>query len=354
MRGVAIILSNGSIRTLEHPDPAAAVAIKRGRVIGLGTLEECRSAAPGAREVDLGGRCVTPGLTDAHVHLYQLARSRAMLDASALDLDGLLMALRGREPRGGWLQAYGVDLGLLGASALGALARLDEATGQTPTVIRSHDHHGAWTNSAALRLAGIDERTPDLPGGRIERDASGRPTGVLLEHAREPLHRVLPADGDARAMLLEAITYLHTLGLTGVHTMAAEPPEALHALTALAREDRLRLRVWSTIPDHAADAAIAAGLAAGLGDEWLTIGGVKVFADGALGSRTAWMLEPYEYEPQNRGVALVEPAGGAAGELEVAPAHSAQVRVEAHRVARRPAGPDVEAGPAQRGGEPVR
>lgn len=307
MLGVAVILTNGSIRNLEQPDPKAAVAIKHGRVVAAGTRDECRAAAPGAREIDLGKRCLTAGLNDAHVHLYQLARSRAMLDASALDLEGLLLALGERQPVNGWVQAYGVDLGLLGAGRPGALAGLDQATGGIPTVIQAHDHHGAWLNSAALRAAGIDEATPDPPGGKIERDSAGRLTGVLVEHAREPLNRVLPGVGDPRGILLEAISHLHSLGITGVHTMSAEPPDALHGLTALAREDRLRLRVWSTIPGQAADAAIAAGIAGGLGDQWLTIGGVKVFSDGALGSRTAWMLEPYEGEPANTGIALAEP-----------------------------------------------
>lgn len=307
MLGVAVILTNGSIRNLEQPDPKAAVAIKHGRVVAAGTRDECRAAAPGAREIDLGKRCLTAGLNDAHVHLYQLARSRAMLDASALDLEGLLLALGERQPVNGWVQAYGVDLGLLGAGRPGALAGLDQATGGIPTVIQAHDHHGAWLNSAALRAAGIDEATPDPPGGKIERDSAGQLTGVLVEHAREPLNRVLPGVGDPRGILLEAISHLHSLGITGVHTMSAEPPDALHGLTALAREDRLRLRVWSTIPGQAADAAIAAGIAGGLGDQWLTIGGVKVFSDGALGSRTAWMLEPYEGEPANTGIALAEP-----------------------------------------------
>jgi predicted amidohydrolase YtcJ len=163
---------------------------------------------------------------------------------------------------------------------------------ERPCFFLSHDIHGAWLNGAALRLCGITRDTADPPGGEIVRGADGEPTGVLLEKAVRLADRHLPPESpsERRDALLEAQARLHRLGLTGVHSVEVN---GMEDFSALADEGALRLRVLQAIQRPRLSAAIETGVRSGFGGEWMRVGGVKMFLDGALGSRTAWMREPY-------------------------------------------------------------
>ena len=172
-------------------------------------------------------------------------------------------------------------------------AALDVATSR-PVALRSHDCHSVWANSAALQAAGIGSGTPDPSGGVIERDESGSPTGILRENATRLIDSVTPApsptaDVDA---LDRALAQAAGHGLTCVHTF--EGPEVLSASQELRREGRARIRLRCHLRRDSLDDALRLGLRTGLGDSWLRIGSLKLFADGALGTQTAWMLQPYE------------------------------------------------------------
>jgi hypothetical protein len=180
-----------------------------------------------------------------------------------------------------------------------SLEELDAAAQGRPLLIYRRDMHLALANRAALALAGVDRHTPDPPQGRIERDARGEPTGVLRETAVHLVGEAVPPPG--REEVLEALegaqAHLHRLGITGVHDMrimggvCGQP--SLRAWQELRRQGRLALRVWCALPGEELEALVGLGLESGLGDGVLRLGQVKLFADGSVGARTAWMLEPY-------------------------------------------------------------
>ena len=276
----------------DHPS-VEALLVRAGRVAAIGGFEEMRAlAGPGARVEDLGGATMTPGLTDAHVHLttYGLSLRRVDLNAAPTLQDALEMIGRAARTGDGWVRGIGWDVHRWGR--LPTRQELDAVCPARPCYFQSHDIHGAWLNSAALAACGITGDTPDPEGGRIVRDPAGQPTGVLLEKAMTLAERHLPPESlsERRDALLDAQRQVHRLGLTGVHSVEVT---GLEDFSALAEEDRLRLRVLQAIPLPRLTAAIETGLRSGFGGEWLRIGGVKMFLDGALGSRTAWLREPY-------------------------------------------------------------
>lgn len=302
-----LILTAERIHPLGGAPPARALLVRGGRVAAVGSEAEVRAAAlPGARHEHVQG-VVTPGFTDAHVHLtaWALFRRRVDLNAAA-SLEAGLAAIAAAHARGtGWLRGIGWDVHRWGR--LPTRAELDAAAPVRPAFFHSHDLHAAWLNSAALRACGIHAGTPDPEGGALLRDAAtGEPTGILLERAVTAAERHLPAESPAevREALLEAQAALHAWGVTGVHSVE---PTGLEDFTRLQEEDRLRLRVLQAIPLARLDGAIEAGLRSGFGGEWIRLGGVKLFLDGALGSRTAWLREPYAGDPANHGIRTLEP-----------------------------------------------
>ncbi|HEX5726691.1 MAG TPA: amidohydrolase [Longimicrobiaceae bacterium] len=299
-----LLLVAGRIHLLGNRATVRAILVRSGRVVAAGTEDEVRAAAlPGCREERLEHATVTPGLTDAHVHLttWALARRRVDLNAARTLDDGVAAVAAARAAGGeGWIRGLGWDAHRWGR--LPTRGDLDRVCPDRPVYLQSHDIHAAWLNSEALRRCGIDRGTPDPEGGQIVRDpATGEPTGVLLERAVRLVEAHQPAEPPAerRAALLEAQAELHRLGLTGVHSVETE---GLADWTRLDQERALRLRVLQSIPVTKLAEAIAVGLRSGFGGRWLRIGGVKMFLDGALGSRTAWLREPYLETDGNRGI----------------------------------------------------
>lgn len=317
-----LIIRARRIYLLGGQPPAEALLVRDGRIAFAGGFEQARGlAAPGARVEDLRDAVVTPGLTDAHVHLttWGLSLRRVNLNAARSYEQALEMIGRAARSGDGWLRGIGWDAHRWGR--LPSRAELDAVCPARPCYFLSHDIHGAWLNGAALAACGITAATPDPEGGRIVRDAAGEPTGVLLEKALALAERHLPAETQAErtAALADAQRELHRLGLTGVHSVEVT---GMEDFTALAEADALRLRVLQAIALPRLSAAIEAGLRSGVAPrisrssspissggflgEWLRVGGVKMFLDGALGSRTAWMREPYE-GTDDRGVQTLPP-----------------------------------------------
>lgn len=170
--------------------------------------------------------------------------------------------------------------------------------------------HALWVNGRALAEAGIGRETRDPDGGIIVRDDDGEPTGVLLENAAQLLARRIPQPTveEAEAALLDAQAALHRLGVTGVHSFPGvhlHEPDTFWLLQRLAERDALRLRVLQHISLGRLDDAIRLGLRSGFGGEWIRAGAVKLFLDGALGSRTALLREPYQSDPAHLGVEIM-------------------------------------------------
>jgi len=300
---VADLVLVGTVLTMDPQAPVAeAVAVAGGRIAYVGERGGVDAhIGSGTRVLELAGEVALPGFHDAHVHLTQHGVELSQLDLSSTRSVGEAVARIAersrRTPAGGWILAGGFALQRWGETTLGADARalLDAATPDRPVLVRSQDHHSAWANGAALRLAGVGHHTLDPANGTIVRDGGGAPTGLLLERALELVWRCVPAPTPAelRAALAAAGADLARRGVTTVHHMAYEPPSYWRELAAAASQETYPLRVWACVPQEDIEHAAALGVATGQGGERFQVGGAKFFADGALGSRTAWMLEPY-------------------------------------------------------------
>ena len=264
-----------------------------GRVRMVGPADRVAARVPaGTPEFHFPAALVTPGLVDGHTHLglWALNRRRIQL-AGAESLEEALARVAAGPVVQGWILGQGWDANRWSTSPdCRALDRVHSR----PVYLDSLDVHAAWLNTAALRIAGITRDTVDPFGGRIVRDGNGEPTGILLDRAIELITPHLPVPtGDMLATaLLEAQAEAHRFGVTGINAM--ESMATLAALQALEAAGSLRIRVVFHPPVAALSDLIARRVRSGQGSEWLGIGGVKMFLDGSLGSRTAWMLQPYE------------------------------------------------------------
>lgn len=303
----------GAVRTLDPNRPAArALAVRGGRVLAVGDEDEVRARlAPGYETVDVAGATLTPGFHDAHVHLgfHGLEAAQVPLGdtASFAEAAQRLRERAARTPAGGWVLGSGFALQRWNLRDPDRAA-LDAAVPDHPVLLRSQDHHGGIANGAALARAGVHAGTPDPHGGVIRRRADGAPSGYLLESAVALVARAVPEPGaeELRAALVGGARSLAALGVTTVHHMAFEPPAHLRAMAAAAREEGFPVRVWACLPQEDLEAARSLGLAAGTGDDRFEIGGAKFFVDGALGSLTAWMLEPYAGS-DDVGIPVIDP-----------------------------------------------
>jgi predicted amidohydrolase YtcJ len=270
--------------------------------------------APGGEWIDLHGRAVTPGLIDAHVHFqwFSVGLQQVNLDGTR-SLDEALQRIRARlntEHRKlnteTWLRGRGWRIDDWPGKAFPTAAQLDTVVPDRPAFFNDKSGHAAWVNSRALRLAGITDETPDPPGGQIQRDATGRATGILFEDAMELVrqHIPRPTPPQIAAAMKEAQEYCWEAGLTGIHDFDGR--DSFLALQMLKEQGELGLRVVKNVPVYRLEHAIGVGLRSGFGDDWLRIGGVKIFADGALGPRTAAMIEPYSDDPTNTGIVVTD------------------------------------------------
>ncbi len=297
------ILYNAQIHTLDKSRPQAwALAIDHGEIVAVGGDELLLQLGNAPRQ-DMGGLVMMPGLIDAHLHLQYYALSLQKIDCETETLEECLRRVRERAERAGtgeWILGHGWNQNPWGRwpTAEG----LDRIAPDNPAYLTAKSLHAAWANSAALKLAGIGIETPDPKDGKIQRDAKGKPTGILLENAVLLVEKLVPEPpADALAEAIEkAQSTLWGFGLTGVHDF--DRREAFMALQKLNADHKLRLRVTKSIPVEMLEQASQVGLRSGFGDESLRIGSVKAFMDGALGPRTAAMFQPYAGEPSNRGV----------------------------------------------------
>ncbi len=254
---------------------------------------------------DLPSALITPGFVDGHTHFlsWALGRRRVQLAGSASRQEAVDRVALAR-PFQGWVIGHGWDAN-----------RWDDppdrqtldAVQTVPVFLDSLDVHAAWLNSPALAAVGIDRRTADPYGGRVVRDGAGEPTGLLLERAVELVWPFLPVPPVHYRLdaLREAQAEAHRLGITGIHNV--EGTDALASFRRLESAGNLRLRTLFHPPVEKLGDLISHGVRSGSGTEWLALGGVKLFLDGTLGSRTAWMLDPYE-DGRDRGMPITSEA----------------------------------------------
>ena len=287
------VLRGRRIVTLVPGLDGDAIWWEHGRVRGVGKASVIDRQAPrDLPRFDLPDALVTPGFVDGHTHfaMWAMGRRQVRLAGAKTRAEALTRVAAGAPSRG-WIRGHGWDANpWVERPDRYALDRVHA----NPVYLDSLDVHAAWVNSAALAVAGITRETPDPPGGRIVRDAAGEPTGLLLERAVELVARVLPAPSDEilDEALREAQAEAFRLGVTGIHDV--EDERAWAAFHRLEQAGDLDLRVLFHPPVAALPDLIRRGQRSGTGSPWLGMGGVKLFLDGSLGSRTAWMLEPYE------------------------------------------------------------
>lgn len=305
-----LLLFNAHVVTMNDKQPSAqAIAIRGDRIMWVGNSGEAKKLYPSARALDLHGATVLPGLIDAHTHLINLGESLTRLNLKDIPTEKeIIERVKQRAASaatGEWIVGWGWDEGKW-ASNYPTNQALSAAAPKNPVFLVGLHTFAAWANTRALELAGVNKDTKDPENGKILRDEkTGEPTGILLNHAQDLVSKHIPPMTLAqakRAMQLAARECVRN-GLTSVHE-AKVTPLMVQAFHELVREGRMPLRVYAMLD----------GADKNLVDEWLkrgpeidphhqfTIRSFKLFADGALGSRGAAMLEPYSDAPQTRGV----------------------------------------------------
>ena len=315
-----LVLENARVWTGDSVTPEArGLVIVDGRVSKL-LQEEGTAGFPQdvpVRRIDLGGRRVVPGFNDAHTHFFDggftLLSPDLLTSDTPEELVRRLKAYVEGLPPGRWVDLSSAwDHERWPGHPLPSRQLIDSVTPGNPVWIRRPDGHIGLANTLALEAAGITAATADPPGGRIDRDpATGEPTGILRD-AGQLVRTAIPEIGEDeyREALDAALAHAAEVGVTSVQDMCYDPgPVGIRLLEEYAREGRLTVRVYcrTWLPDWAEEAE--AGVRAGSGDPWVRRGSLKAFADGALGSSTAYMFEPYKDNSENRGIldAVMQP-----------------------------------------------
>jgi len=312
-----LILHGGRVLTMLEPEPltaSTALACRDGRIIWVGDDQSTLALKGEHTEVhDLQGAVAIPGLVDSHAHLYGLGQSLAQIKlagtANVEDCLDRVMSAAGETPTG-WLQGRGWDQNDWPVIAWPTKEQLDQAVPGRPVMLRRIDGHAAWVSSEALRLAGITAQTADPDGGAILRDAHGEPTGILVDNAVDLIRAVIPAPDAAeiRRRVDLAVDHCLSLGLVGVHE-AGTPWSRVELYRSMHENHELPLRLSCMLDDQ--PATLEAGFAAGpfvTGDHLLQVRAVKLYADGALGSRGALLLDDYSDRPGLRGLQVTTTA----------------------------------------------
>ena len=301
-----LILAN--VRASADSPIAEAILLRDGEIVAIGERAELEARAPGATRHDWRDATVIPGLTDAHAHLLGLGQSREIVELrGATSVAEVIARLREQAPPTGWILGRGWDQNLWGG-AMPTAADLDVAFGGRPVWLRRVDGHAGWANSAVLALAGIELGSEDPEGGEILRDpTTGAALGVLVDNAMDRVPVPEPSAADVDRWLRTATLEAASLGLTGVHEMGLDA--VAHATFAeLERAGALPIRVHG----YASEAWFASADPSGaeLGPTRVSpsarylLAGVKLYADGALGSRGAALLEPYSDRDSYRGALM--------------------------------------------------
>jgi len=309
-----LILYNGNILTVNDREPRAhAVAIARGRFLAVGSDSDVLNLASAAsKKIDLGRKTVIPGFIDAHSHPAEAGLMHLrMVDCDLRSISAMQAALRERAaktPPGEWVLGFKYDDTKTEEGRPLTVADLDAAVPDHPVHVAHRGGHTTYSNSLAFRKAGIDEKTPDPPGGKIDRDpATGKLTGRVAESGNALFDKAIPQNftrDDHREGVKLISKMLARTGITSA-TEAQGSPTDLRAYQDAYESGDLLYRAYCFINFHFLDAMIAAGNRTGLGDEWVRIGAVKLVCDGSISERTARLSTPYEGRPNDYGILVM-------------------------------------------------
>ena len=312
-----LIITNARIYTVDDSRPVvSAMAIRDGRIAFTGSIREAM-ALKGAntKVVDAAGRTVIPGMVDAHAHLLGLGQSlRTVALYGAKSYDEVIARVVARAkgvPAGQWIIGRGWDQNQWGDTRFPTHDALTRALPNNPVYLTRIDGHAGLANAAAMRAAGVTVATKDPSGGRVERIASGEPTGVFVDNAKELVEKAIPRETreETRGEIKAAIAESQKYGLVGLHD-AGESRATIDLMEEMAKAGEIPFRLNVMIGDDSAAVAhyLARGPQRALYDNHLWIASIKLYADGALGSRGAALLEPYTDDPKNNGLLITAPA----------------------------------------------
>ena len=304
-----LILYNGNFWTVDPRNPRAqAVAISDNRFLAIGSNEDVLRLASGrSRKIDLGWKTVLPGFIDAHTHPAESGRLHLRgVDCDLRSIAAIQAALRERSaktPSGQWVLGFKYDDTKTSDVRKLTLQDLDAAVPDHPVLVTHRGGHEAFGNSLALKLAKVNEQTPDPSGGQFEHDPAGHLTGRINERAIEAFNQVIPSAysrDDYREGVKLISKMMTRTGITSVGDALGSPAD-LQAYQDARDSGDLLFRVYCFIYSSSIDRMIAAGVRTGFGDEWVRVGGMKQIADGAISGRTARLSQPYIGRPNDYG-----------------------------------------------------
>lgn len=280
-----------------------------GRILDLGqgaALQPTYGSL--AQNLDMQGQTILPGFVDAHIHFRRYSLSLDTLDVDTNTLDECLERVAQHAEKvkpGTWIIGHGWRQNNW-AEGFGNADLLDRVAPHHPVYLTAASLHAGWANGLALQLASITDATPDPSNGRIDRDSNKRATGILFEKAMQLIKAIIPEASEAETIVAmqKGQQKLWEMGITGIHDF--DRLRSFRALQRMHANKALKLRVLKNLPVEALNHIVASGIQSGFGDDFLRIGGIKDFADGALGPRTAAMLDPYEGESSNKGMLLAD------------------------------------------------
>lgn len=303
-----LVILNANIHTMDPSHPTAeAIALCGNRIAALGTTAEIRAfAGSGTRVIDAAGRLVLPGFNDSHVHFLSGGFSLSNVDLrdakSPTEMAARLAQFAMKTPKGRWIVGGEWDHEKWPGAPLPTRQMIDAATPDHPVFVNRLDGHMALANSLALKLAGITRDTKDVPGGLIVRDDQGEPTGVLKDAAEDLVERAIPPKTfeEKHAAGRAATDHAASMGVTSITDMSAG--EDVGAYQYMLEKGELKTRIYAIRSIVSWEVLGKAGVRAAFGSDMLRIGGLKGFADGSLGSTTAFFFEPYNDAPKTRGL----------------------------------------------------
>ncbi|MCX5754668.1 MAG: amidohydrolase [Gemmatimonadetes bacterium] len=314
-----LIVTNARIYTVDDAHPfVAALAVRGGRIAFAGDVRGAM-ALRGAqtRVLDLGGRTVIPGMVDAHGHVSGLGDALAIVDlvgsTSVEDVVARVVAKSGGTSAGQWVAGRGWDQNRWGDTRFPSHDKLSAAVPNNPVILTRIDGHAVFANRKAMELASITSATKDPEGGQIIRDASGNPTGVFVDNAMALVRGVMPPPTreEVKRSVMAAIAEGQRWGLTGMHD-AGSDETVLSVYDELGKSGRMNFRMYAMISGGRTespmlDRLIAAGPKSALYDGTLWVRSIKLYSDGALGSRGAALLDPYSDDAKNNGLLVSDP-----------------------------------------------
>jgi hypothetical protein len=316
-----LIVTNGRVYTADDTRPLVeAFAVRGTRIVFTGSTREAAALrGPTTRVVDAGGRTIIPGMVDGHAHFAGLAQTLRAVDLTGTkSLDEVIARVRAKAatlPKGTWITGRGWDQNAWGDTRFPTHDQLSAAVPDHPVLLTRVDGHANFVNAAAMKLAGVTAATKDPSGGKIQRytagNAQGAPTGVFIDNAQSLVGSKVPelTRDEMRAALKDAIARMHSYGLVGMHDAGASRAN-IDLFEEMAQQGDLNLRLYVMIGDNAEALThyFAVGPRSALYDGQVWVRAVKLYADGAMGSRGAALLEPYSDDPNNTGLLLSAPA----------------------------------------------